>query len=278
MRAEAVRAARKDRPMLDRTSLALAAGALLATSALLGSPRGALAQASPSAEPAAVTRVRELAECVGREQRALQRTIELIAASETQRDSASDPAVRRDAEQAIEALVQRAEEVRSRLRACLAEAHASGVGSGRAAGSPSARDEGRTTEDEAQHAEGDEHGLRTFEAGVELARGVRVVRGEQVDGAGEVESAQVRAAVRGIAPQLEQCRAATSRAGTRELELVFTVRTAGRVGGVEVERVAGSPDTALEQCVRQAGRAMSIPSGARGGDAVVSYQLRFGND
>ncbi len=117
--------------------------------------------------------------------------------------------------------------------------------------------------------------LRSVEADVELAREVRVVRAEQVDGSGRVELADVRAAVRQIAGQLQVCRQNHVRSGTRELDLVFTVRGAGRPSEVDVERT-GAGDAALEQCVRLAGRSLSIARGPRGGEVVFSYRLRFG--
>lgn len=205
-----------------------------------------------------------MAACVQREQEALTRTIALIDASEAQRSSATDPALRRDAERALETLVQRAAEIRRRLRVCVEEPAAPVRVVEREAADPAAEAVGQAG-----------HSLSTVEADVELASEVRVVRAEQVDGAGRMQLADVRAAMRRIATQLQRCYESHVRRGSRELDLVFTVRTAGRASAVEVERTAGA-DVPLEQCVRQAGRALAVQRGPSGGEAVFSYRLRFG--
>lgn len=243
------------------------ASMVLAFLSLVPTPRASAQDMSAADRAAAVERVRSMADCVQREQQALQRVVTLIAQSESQRDGASDAALRRDAERAIESLVQRARDLQQSLRRCLGDS---------ALPDPGMRVQREPPVDATDDAVGQpENSLRTVEADVELASGVRVVRAEQVDGAGRIELADVRAAMRGIAAQLQRCQESRARAGARELDLVFTVRGAGRPSAVEVERTAGG-DAALEQCVRQAGRSISVPRGASGGEVVLSYRLRFG--
>lgn len=240
--------------------------------ALLTVPAAASAQTlGPSERDAALSHLRSFASCVQRSHDDLQRILMLVQDSERQRERARDAAARRDAELAIEALIARAAEVQNRARTCIASSTIP---------SPVVEVIERDPPPDPHADAVAESGgtVRTVETNAELAANVRVVRGEQVDGHGRVDASDVRAAVRAVAPQLERCYEAYLDRGdltARELDLVFTFRHAGPATDVDVER-SGFSDRPLEQCVRQAGRALRISRPPSGGEAVFSYRLRFG--
>lgn len=237
----------------------------------LALPTSALAQdMSASDRDAAVARVRSIASCIQHEDAELQRILRLMQDSETQRDRARDAAVRRDAERALEALVARAADVQQRARACLA------------GDLPSPGTEVVVREpppDDAADSVAESGGtVRTVEENAELTGNVRVVRAEQVDGAGRMDGSAVRAAVRAIGSQLQRCYEGYLDRGSvapRELDLVFAFQSGGRASDIDIER-SGFADSRFEQCVRQAARALRASRGPQGGAAMFSYRLRFG--
>lgn len=251
-------------PPPTRSWGALALGAALIA---LSGPRASAQERRPSDRGPVLAQVRATSACVQREGLALQRIVSLIDASQSQRDQATDPALRRDAERAIETLLERAAEVQRSLARC--------VGSAPSGPAPSVVPQDPSADPAAEAMAEAVGSLQTVEADAVLARAVRVVRAEQVDGSGRMPLADVRAAVRSIGAQLQRCQESHLPRGARELDLVFTVRSAGRVSEVEVERT-GAGDAALERCVRQAGRSLAVSRGASGGEAVFSYRLRFG--
>lgn len=244
---------------------------LLVLAALTALPAIASAQPlTPSQRDAAVTRLRSLASCVEQSHAELQRILRLVRESE-QQARARDAAVRRDAERAIEALIARAAEAQDRARACVSGERLPSIATAIIERDP--------PPDPSADSVAESGGtVRTIEQNSVLAENVRVVRGEQVDGRGRIDSAAVRAAVRTVASQLERCYESYLDRGdlaARELDLVFTLRRAGAVSEVSVER-SGFRDARLETCVRQAGRSIRVSRAPVGGEAMFSYRLRFG--
>lgn len=246
--------------------------ALLFLAALAALPSAASAQSlSASQRDSALARVRSLATCMEQSARELSRILTLVSESEAQRDRARDEAVRRDAERAIEALIARAAGVQASARAC-----ASGERLPAAVTEVIERDPPPDPRADAVAERGGT--VRSVEEDAELVENVRVVRAEQVDGQGRIDAAVIRAAVRGVASQLQRCYESYLDRGEltpRELDLVFTFRRAGPASDVDVER-SGFHDARLEACVRQAGRALRVSRSPSGGEAMFSYRLRFG--
>ena len=95
------------------------------------------------------------------------------------------------------------------------------------------------------------------EQNTRLGNYVQVVRGERVDGHGNVSGSEVRRMFSRISGRLQRCygnyvdRNALE-AGTAILS--FTVTTSGRVRGVRVEQAMG--DASFQRCLRHAGRAI----------------------
>jgi hypothetical protein len=235
-------------------------------------PSGASAQElSASERSSALSRVRALAACVERHHDQLARVLRLIEEAEAQREQASDARVRRDAERALEALIARAADVQRRARECVG---------GEALPAPGTRVVERAPPpDPAAEAVAQRGGtVRAVEEDARLTDHVHVVRGEQVDGQGQLDAAAVRSAVRRIAPRLDRCYERYLERGSieaRNLNLVFAFRGSGRARRVDVER-SGFSDRGFERCVRAAGRRLRAASAPRGGEAVFSYTLRFG--
>lgn len=246
--------------------------ALLFLAAWTALPATASAQTlTASQRDSALARVRSLATCMEESSRELSRILTLIRESEEQRDRARDPAVRRDAERAIEALIARAATVQASARACT---------SGERLPSPVTEVIERDPPPDPHADAVAERGgtVRSVEQDTDLVENVRVVRAEQVDGEGRLDAALIRAAVRGVASQLQRCYESYLDRGEltpRELDLVFTFRRAGPASDVGVER-SGFHDARLESCVRQAGRALRVSRAPSGGEAMFSYRLRFG--
>lgn len=224
-----------------------------------------------SQRDAALERLRSLAECVERSHIELQRLLRLVRESEEQQRTAREPAVRRDAERAIEALLARAAEAQDRVREC---------SSGERIPNPAAEIVERPPlADPAAEAIAQRGGtVRVVEENSQLTPNVRIVRGEQVDGEGRVEASAIRAAVRQVASRLERCYDHYLDRGdltARELDLVFTLQRAGPARQVRIER-SGFGDARLESCVQQAGRSIRVGSPPQGGPAIFSYRFRFG--
>lgn len=239
---------------------------------LLLAPAGTRAQEmSASDRDAALGRVRAFAHCVQSRHQELVRVLTLIGESEAQRAAARDEAVRRDADRALEALIARASDIQQRTRACL-------QGEGLPAPGTRVIVQDPPPDPAADSVEEAGGTVRTVEANAELAPNVRVVRAEQVDGEGRIDASEIRRAVRAIATQLERCYESYLDRGSmtaHELDLVFTVRSAGTATNVDVER-SGFADARLEQCIRQAGRGLRVSRAPSGGPAMFSYRLRFG--
>ncbi len=245
----------------------------LLLAALLVSASAASAQdMSDSDRTAALGRVRAMAACVEQQNLELTRVLRLIAESEQQRAQARDERVRRDADRALEALIARAAGIQRLSRACVggADLPQPGVEVVQRDAPP----------DAAANALAENEGtVRVVERDVALSGHVHIVTGEQVDGAGRMEPAHVRAAMRAIAPRIDRCyESYLDRASieARQLDLVFTFRNgAARASDIGVERSAFQ-DARLETCVRQAARGISAARGPQGGHAIFSYRLRFG--
>ena len=245
------------------SSPAALTAALLVGMALALAPQVAHAQDG-------VERARALARCVHEHDDQMQRLVRLLDAAErraAQPDLADD--VRRDAVATVSALVERIRSHAQQMRQCI-EQHPIAV-----------RLDGTTTEaasadPTAATLAADRGTVHEIERDQELTSGVRVVRGERVDGAGSAPDASVRAAVRSIGRRLSTCydqyldRAARH---SGEVHLSFTADERGRVSQAEVER-SGGFDPTMEQCVERAAVSMRV-SGQRG-RSVYAYVLRFG--
>ena len=226
---------------------------LLLISVAATAPSAASAQDLTASERGqALASVRAFADCLERQHAEMSRIQRLIGESEAQRDRASGR-VRQDAEAALEALIARAAAARRQTQECVRAAD-------------SVAQQGGT--------------VRTVEENAALTSNIRVVRGEQVDGQGQLDASVVRSAVRGISSRLERCYDQYLERGSlqaQQLNLVFTVRGAGRASRVSVER-SGFSDARFERCVRSAGGQLRVSRGASGGEAIYSYTLRFGRE
>jgi hypothetical protein len=242
----------------------MSARVLVAIACLAIFPLAAHAQDLSAAErTSALERVRALSACVAQQHTELDRIAQLIREAEQQRTQARDDRVRRDADAAIEALIARAAGVQRQLRACV--------------GTPDLPQPGTTIEEReaprdpsAAEVESEAGTVRSVEHDARLSEHVLIVRGEQVDGSGSMDAAQVRAAIRAVASRIERC----AQSGSGQLDLVFAFRNgAARATNITVEHGASST---LDGCVRQAAAGLRASNGPRGGEAVFSYRLRFG--
>lgn len=247
---------------------------LLCSSLLLSawvSAGPAAAQELTAAERAsALSSVRSFADCLERQHAEMARIQRLIGESEAQRDR-STGRVREDAEAALEALIARAAAAQRSTGECVRAAQIPSPGTRVIERAP--------PPDRAADSVAQQGGtVHTIEEDAELTGNIRVVRGEQVDGQGQLDAAVVRAAVRGVSSRLERCYEQYLERGSlqaQQLNLVFTVRGAGRASRVTVER-SGFSDARFERCVRSAGAQLRVSRGPSGGEAIYSYTLRFG--
>jgi hypothetical protein len=212
-----------------------------------------------------VAEVRGLERCVAEQQGHLQRLVGLIHDAEV-RAGSSDPAVARDAREAVTALVHRAHGVRAQLEQCIRDAQIP---------SPPGVEECEDPDsvEERVGREGDT--VQEVHANEPIGPRVRVVRGERVDGRGAVPHEDLRAAMRSAGPALDRCYGAyASRAGALEgsIELSFAA-VEGTIREVAVES-AGPFDAQLRTCVVQAVGAMRLRNTS--GRAVFAYVLAFG--
>jgi hypothetical protein len=237
---------------MTRTGLALA-------SLLFVVPSVARAQAG-------LAEARAVARCVHAEDERIQRALQLIDQAEQRSRAAGVAAdVRRDALASIDALVERIREHSQAARHCIEQHHI-----------PMHVDS-TTTEtappDPSHDTLASEAGtVHEVEAGTRLASGVRIVRGERVDGSGSAPDENVRSAVRAIASRLSQCRASYAGGRTGEVHVSFTASDGGRVSEAQVES-SGGFDASMARCVEQAAASISI-SGQRG-RSVYAYSIRF---
>ena len=242
----------------------LGAGGLL-LGALLGAltaPPAAAQDMSPADRTAALARVRSFAACMERHQASVARVMRLISESERQRDRATDARVRADAERAIESLIAQAATLQREARGCV---------NGDDLPSPGTRVvvQAPPPDHAADVVAGTGGTVREIEADARLSAHVRVERGEQVDGQGQLPASVVSAAIRRISPQIDRCyeqHLERGSASPASLNLVFTVR-ATQVRDVAVER-SGFSDAAFERCVRAAGQRIRVGRAPAGGDAI----------
>gem|GEM_PF-2862154 len=223
--------------------------------------------------------VRALAACVEEHQTHLDRLVRLIGEAE-ERLTSADAAVVADARAAIEALVGRAHGVREHLRRCVDASHIPAGRTGeRTSTSAAAEGEPRDVDSDAEDSVAEDGGtVHVVEADVRMADGVRVVRGERVDGTGEARDAAVRTAVHGLGAALSACYDAYRSRGGRgrgELHLAFTVGAGGRARDVAVEGGAAF-DAGLRACVLRAAEPLRV-EGTRGA-VTFAYTFRFGAD
>lgn len=246
-----------------RTSLPSA----LATVLLTLAPAMALAQPAEG-----IGEVRTFASCVEEHQTHLERVVRLLGEVEERLGSA-DARVAADARESLVTLMRHAHDIREHLRRCVEHARIPVPESGTTVvhGDP---EPDATADDVA----GDHGTVHVVESDVALAGSVRVVRGERVDGTGEVSDVNVRAAVRAIGGRLSACYDEfVDRVGSEhgEVQLVFTIGTGGRASDVTVE-AASRFDGAMRTCVSRAGSEIRV-SDTRG-RSTFSYTFRFGRD
>ncbi|MBX7195934.1 MAG: hypothetical protein K1X94_28020 [Sandaracinaceae bacterium] len=239
---------------------------LVALGAAAGGPALARAQ---DVDPEAVREVRELGRCIDEHHVHLDRLVHLIADAEA-RTTSSDPAVARDAREAITALVHRAHDVRAHLELCIREAQIPGpdtethvVREGPAAGSAEAHvSEAGGTVQEVHSAE-------------PIGTHVRVVSGERVDGRGTVPHEDLRRAVRAAGSAIDRCyETFLDRASAREgnVEISFAA-VDGTIREAAVESV-GPFDGAFRTCVVSAVSSMQLHHTS--GRTVFAYVISVG--
>lgn len=249
--------------MANTSALPPAATALLVAAAIALAPDGARAQDGAA-------QARAVAHCLHEHDTQVQRLVRLIEAAEQRAAQADLPEdVRRDAVATVSALVDRIRSHAQQVRHCI-EQHPIAV-------RVDERIEERAPA-EATHERlaADRGTVHEIERDALVTTGVRVVRGERVDGSGRAADESVRAAVRGVGSRLSACyEQYLDRAARRsgEVHLSFTASEGGRVGQAQVER-SGGFDDAMERCVERAAVEMRV-SGQRG-RSVYAYVLRFG--
>jgi hypothetical protein len=235
-----------------------------------------LALSAPSialAQPAeGIGEVRTFASCIEEHQTHLERIVRLLGEVEERLGSA-DARVAADAQQALVTLMRRAHDIREHLRRCVEHARIPVPEGGTTVvhGDPE-------PDASADSVAGESGTVHVVESDVSLGAGLRVVRGERVDGTGEASDVNVRAAVRAVAPRLSACyEEFVDRVGSErgEVQLVFTVGSGGRATGVEVE-VASRFDATMRSCLSRAGSEIRVADTR--GRVTFSYAFRFGRD
>ncbi len=223
----------------------------------------ALAHAQPPADVAgARTRAPREIDCLQRQASALRDTIQLLREARAQLD-ASHADLRDAAAHSVVSLEQRVARIAEAIKACV----------------PDEDVQTRVQEHTGNNAAVGQENAATLvvEQNTRLGNYVQVVRGERVDGHGNVSSDEVRRMFGRISGRLQRCygnyvdRNALE-AGTAILS--FTVTTSGRVRSVRVEQAMG--DASFQRCLRHAGRAIRATTSAVGGDVQFAYTLRFG--
>lgn len=223
----------------------------------------ALAHAQPPADVAgARTRAPREIDCLQRQASALRDTIQLLREARAQLD-ASHSDLRDAAAHSVVSLEQRVARIAEAIKACV----------------PDEDVQTRVQEHTGNNAAVGQENAATLvvEQNTRLGNYVQVVRGERVDGHGNVSPDEVRRMFSRISGRLQRCygnyvdRNALE-AGTAILS--FTVTTSGRVRGVRVEQAMG--DASFQRCLRHAGRAIRATTSAVGGDVQFAYTLRFG--
>jgi hypothetical protein len=215
--------------------------------------------------------------CLEEVQSKLQRVLRLLGESEQQIDAATSRAVRRDAARAVEALEAKLQDLVTDASACL-KASDGRAGARSAAGNADVVYVDPAPDPAAEAVSEPGSATEVIDRDRALSTNVRVVRGELVDGHGEVSASAVRSAVDSIGHHLERCYAGLVEHGALARGtaiLVFRITSSGRVRGVRTEQVRIG-DAGFERCLRRAGRQLRIEAAARGGEAVYSYTLKFG--
>lgn len=238
---------------------------------LLSVATAAAQQMTPAERASAVNRARELAGCLDAHHNEMQRIMRLLVAAERQRDTAGDPAARRDAEAAIEALMIRVQTVQRGASECI-NVRVPGPGPDHVIVRPPPPDPA------ADAVAGTGGSIVAVERDAVLSQYIVVVIGQQVDGRGTIDDAEVRSAVRRAASGFERCYEQYLDRGSMEpttLDLVFTLRGSGPARNVTIEN-SHFEDPNFERCVRSAGGQIRSSAAPRGGDAQFSYRLRFG--
>ncbi len=217
-----------------------------------------------------VGEVRTLSACITEHQTHLTRIVRLIAEVEERLDSA-DARVASDARESMVTLMHRAHDIREHLRRCVENAHIPSPPSGTTVVHGDPPPDG--------HADSvaEDHGtVHAVESDVRLTDSVRVVRGERVDGTGDVSDSNVVAAVHAVGGRIAACYDDyVDRVGSErgEVQLVFTVGSGGAATGVSVE-AASRFDATFRTCIQRAGSEIRVAD-ARG-RVTFSYTFRFG--
>ncbi len=243
----------------------------LSTALTLFSATAVAQQMSAAERASGVSRARELAGCLDAHHNEMQRILRLIVAAERQRDTSTEPAAQRDAEAAIEALLVRVASVQRGASECIG-VRVPTPGPTTVVVQPPPPDPA------ADSVAGTAGSIPAIERDAVLAQYVVVVVGQQVDGRGSLDDADVRVAVRRAAGSLERCYEQYLDRGSMEpatLDLVFSFRGAGAAREVAIEN-SHFDDATFERCVRTAGQQIRTSVPPRGGDAQYSYRLQFG--
>lgn len=254
----------------------LAAGAPAAAAAQSGQGARDADPASAIAETQAVAdRIEREWACIRNQHRQLVRTVALLREARVQMGrSPSGSRAHEDAKAAVRSLRQRALELERAALACRtepserarSESPPEGVSYVTAPVDPTARAVAERNP-----------ATRVIERDVLLHGSAKAVVGEQVDGAGRIDAAVIRSAVRGVGARLSRCydrlvdRGALQR-GT--IILTFTVQPNGRVTGIRTERNTLGSDS-FARCLRAAARGIRPSRGATGGEATIAYTLQF---
>lgn len=235
-----------------------------------------LALALPTAAAAqpieGVGEVRTLSTCIHEHQTHLERLVRLIGEVEARLDSA-DARVAGDARESMVTLMHRAHDVREHLRRCIEASRIPAPPSG-----TTVVHEDPPPDGTADSVAGDHGTVHAVESDTRLTDSVRVVRGERVDGTGDVADSNVVAAVHAIGSRIGACYSDyVDRVGSErgEAQLVFTVGSGGRATGVSVE-AASRFDATFRTCVQRAGSEIHVADTR--GRVTFAYTFRFGRD
>ena len=238
--------------------------AVLCAAFVLGSLSPIAAAQTPDASEAR-NRATRAVDCLERVQAQLNTAVGLLRDAARQTRS-GDAAERNDAAAAVVSLEQRIATLSRSVKDCVPQ---------------EARLEPRTVVREHtgnEAAVASENSLPAVDRNQRLSRNVLAIVGERVDGQGTVPDANVRSAIRDVAPRLERCYGRLVDRGaleTGELVLAFTITTAGRIRDVTVEGATIS-NGGFQRCVASAGRRLRPGTIARGGNARFAYKLKFG--
>jgi hypothetical protein len=283
-----------------------AAGSVRAQPAVTASEAAARTQAVMGAVDPAVI-------CLQDKQRQLRRNLELIREAEAQRTAAgASAAARRDAEETLRALAERADQLQREASGCWgATTVASRTTATRTPGgatvvtttarstttttaAPGVPAGARTTT--TRDAQGREvivvepppdpaadsvarnaPAIAVVDRDSQLTPSIRIEVAERVDGEARIESGEVAASFRRSAPRFDACYHELVRRGgqrTGSATVAFTVTSTGRIRSAAVES-ATLGDSTFTSCMRSALSSLRVPA-ARGDYATFSYTLRFG--